>query len=157
MTEFPSHQASEREEVARRLAKFATFIAEQVTGKTHLVVSADPVVQTETDLILALQAEGRRELVERLTRPLISLENRTPLEVFDIMSDRIRSALSKASGGGEKQELSSARRSEERGCADAGPYGIGNRARLRAAALSSATRSEAPGGTKTTPGGQGND
>ncbi len=30
---------------------------------------------------------------ERLTRPIIGIENRTPLEVFDIMADRIRSAL----------------------------------------------------------------
>jgi hypothetical protein len=33
------------------------------------------------------------ELVDRLTRPIIGIENRTALEAFDIMSDRIRSAL----------------------------------------------------------------
>lgn len=32
--------------------------------------------------------------VERLTRPIVGLENRTPQEVFDIMADRIRYALS---------------------------------------------------------------
>ncbi len=34
------------------------------------------------------------ELVERLTRPIIGIHNRTPEEVFDIMVDRITGALS---------------------------------------------------------------
>lgn len=37
------------------------------------------------------------DVVERLTRPIIGIENRTADEVFDIMADRIRAALS-ASG-----------------------------------------------------------
>jgi hypothetical protein len=31
--------------------------------------------------------------VERLTRPIIGIDNRSALEVFDIMADRIRAAL----------------------------------------------------------------
>jgi hypothetical protein len=34
------------------------------------------------------------EQIERLTRPIIGISNRSALEVFDIMSDRIRAALS---------------------------------------------------------------
>jgi hypothetical protein len=33
-------------------------------------------------------------LIERLTRPIIGIENRTAQEAFDIMADRIRGALS---------------------------------------------------------------
>jgi hypothetical protein len=35
--------------------------------------------------------------LEGLTRPIIAIENRTAQEVFDIMADRIRSALSQDS------------------------------------------------------------
>lgn len=38
---------------------------------------------------------GEAERLTRLTRPIIGIENRTPLEVFDIMADRIRAALRK--------------------------------------------------------------
>lgn len=36
-----------------------------------------------------------KELVERLTRPIIAIEHRTGQEAFDIMADRIRTALSR--------------------------------------------------------------
>jgi hypothetical protein len=32
-------------------------------------------------------------LADELTRPIIGIHNRTPLEVFDMMCDRIRAAL----------------------------------------------------------------
>jgi hypothetical protein len=41
------------------------------------------------------------ELEPKLTRPIIGLENRSALEVFDIMCDRIRAALSNAARGEE--------------------------------------------------------
>jgi hypothetical protein len=37
--------------------------------------------------------------VERLTRPIIGIDNRSALEVFDIMADRIRAALASAQEG----------------------------------------------------------
>ncbi|MGR9413114.1 hypothetical protein [Rhizobium leguminosarum] len=38
---------------------------------------------------------GEAERLTRLARPIIGIENRTPLEVFDIMADRIRATLRK--------------------------------------------------------------
>lgn len=32
-------------------------------------------------------------MLDKLIRPIVGIENRTPQEVFDIMSDRIRSSL----------------------------------------------------------------
>jgi len=54
-------------------------------------------------LAAVIQSDARRlstgtALVEALTRPLVSIENRTPGEVFDIMCDRIKGALA-ARGG----------------------------------------------------------
>ena len=49
--------------------------------------------------------------LDRLTRPIIGIENRTPQEAFDIMCDRIRGALT------ELQH----RRAEEAGTADYPP------------------------------------
>ena len=43
-------------------------------------------------------------MVERLTRPIIGIENRTAQEAFDIMADRIRSAALKSSGMDEAIE-----------------------------------------------------
>lgn len=39
--------------------------------------------------------DGEAERLTLLTRPIIGIENRTPLEVFDIMADRIRATLRK--------------------------------------------------------------
>ncbi|QIG68679.1 hypothetical protein EVB67_029 [Rhizobium phage RHph_TM3_3_14B] len=47
-----------------------------------------------------VEAQGDKRVdIERLTRPIIGIENRTGLEAFDIMTDRIRSALASAQGG----------------------------------------------------------
>jgi hypothetical protein len=42
---------------------------------------------------------------DKLTRPIIGIENRTPLEVFDIMCDRIRGQSQHTSMEGEIERL----------------------------------------------------
>jgi indole-3-glycerol phosphate synthase len=58
-----------------------------------------PVLRKAIEAYLAArnvaEMEGEAERLTRLTRPIIGIENRAPLEVFDIMADRIRATLRK--------------------------------------------------------------
>ena len=52
------------------------------------------------------ELDAARERLADATRPIIGLENRTPQEVFDIMSDRIRFVVAMLdrlhTGGGDE-------------------------------------------------------
>lgn len=44
-------------------------------------------------------------IIERLTRPIIGIENRTAQEAFDIMADRIRHSVMQGGVGGLREAL----------------------------------------------------
>jgi len=95
-------------EAAASLAEWLTASQKEWEGMTVWFVGDAPrafrdgafdsheFVQAFARHRIAHQSTGE---VERLTRPIIGIENRTPLEVFDIMSDRILSALAIKGGG----------------------------------------------------------
>ncbi len=64
-------------------------LALHATTTTEGAVTEYFISQNLRDRILAA-LKDRDVVLEEATRPLISIENRTPLEVFDIMCDRIR-------------------------------------------------------------------
>lgn len=59
-------------------------------GAYRAMLAAAPALKDDPG-----NGDGEAEWLTRLTRPIIGIENRTPLEVFDIMADRIRAALRK--------------------------------------------------------------
>lgn len=79
-------RCSEDRHKARRAMAYASYLA----CRLRSALAEQEKAMTDWT---AIPEEVRKELVERLTRPIIGIDNRTPLEVFDIMCDRIRAIL----------------------------------------------------------------